>query len=78
MKRVVVISEMEGEIRFSTKIQNQVSMTDYWREGNLTACKRLIESEQEKTIECEHQGWRKVSEENRTLGVYLEAMISTL
>lgn len=50
-----MISEMEGEIRFSTKIQNQVSMTDYWRECNLTTCKRLIESKQETTIECEHQ-----------------------
>lgn len=46
----VVISEMEGEIRFSTKTQNQVSMKDYWKKCNLTAYKRLMGRKQEKTI----------------------------
>lgn len=69
---------MEGEIRFSTKTQNQVSMQDYWKEWSLTSYKKLTGSKQEKAVQLEHQGCRADLRRDQNLGISLEAMMSTV
>lgn len=62
----VIISEMEGEIRFSAKTQNQVSMKDYWKKCNLTTYKRPMETNRKRLFSVNIRVAEQILEVSRT------------